>query len=155
MNQLYALSSISNHFLPNCHISHTISYCLSLCLLWSPSSMFNIHLIHCLDHLTCASVERLYICLYHLNLDSLVFSSIEVIPTYLLLCSFLILYFFVCPQIHLNIPFLPLGWKNQTQWTAKRRYLCLTALPDKTPPYARFTVQFLESLDLLHSAGLR
>nr|ACU14075.1 unknown [Glycine max] len=37
-----------------------------------------------------------------------------------------------------------------------RIILSLTALPDKTPPYARLTVlRFLGNLDLLYSAGLK
>ena len=42
---------------------------------------------------------------------------------------------------------------DEKEWEAN---LSLTALPDKTPPYARFTVLlFLASLDLLYSAGLK
>jgi len=42
---------------------------------------------------------------------------------------------------------------TQVRWTTN---LSLTAEPDKTPPYARFTVLlFLDNLDLLYSEGLK
>lgn len=49
-----------------------------------------------------------------------------------------------------------LSGMNSIKLKFMKTNLSLTAPPDNTPPYARFTVLlFLDSLDLLYSAGLK